>query len=238
MVHSITDNLKSQNALAISVSGADACKFLQGQLTCDVATLEDGRYTLGAYCNIKGKVDSLFYLVRNSNTYFIYLNPALAPATLSELKKYAVFSKVALEMCDKSLLPELDKTDEQEILALIPKLYPATVGMFFPHDLNLPELNAVSFTKGCYRGQEIVARMQHRGKLKRHMYFFIASKSIINPGDDITTTTDNNKVGTVVRVYADPAGPILGLAVVTNAMITQQLKVGSSEILIQKQLDI
>ena len=40
---------------------------------------------------------------------------------------------------------------------------------FTAHDLNLPELNAVSFTKGCYTGQEIVARMHYLGKLKQHL---------------------------------------------------------------------
>jgi len=237
MVQTTTDNPKSPNTRAISVSGPDAGKFLQGQLTCDVIALEDGQYTLGAYCNIKGKVESLFYLVRDDDTYFLYLHPDLAERTLSELKKYAVFSKVTLDLSEKSLPPELARSEEQQVLAQIPQLYPETVGMFFPHDLNLDELDAVSFTKGCYRGQEIVARMQHRGNLKRRMYFFIASKCKINPGDDIVGA-DNTAVGKVVRVYPDPAGPVLGLAVVNDSNIKQQLKAGDCELLIQKTLDI
>jgi folate-binding protein YgfZ len=237
MVQTTTDNTESPNVLAISVSGPDAGSFLQGQITCDVTTLEDGQYTLGAYCNIKGKVESLFYLIRNDDTYFLYLHPDLADPTLTELKKYAVFSKVAIELCEIALPPELARSEEQQILAQIPQLYPETVGLFFPHDLNLPELDAVSFTKGCYRGQEIVARMQHRGNLKRRMYFFISSKCKLNPGDEITGA-DNTAVGKIVRVYPDPAGPVLGLAVVNDANIKQQLKAGNSELLIQKTLDI
>lgn len=44
-----------------------------------------------------------------------------------------------------------------------------TTGQFTPHDLDLPAQDAVSFTKGCYVGQEIVARMQYLGKLKQHL---------------------------------------------------------------------
>lgn len=237
MIQTTTNNQESPNVLAISVRGPDSSKFLQGQLTCDVAALEDGQSTLGAYCNIKGKVESLFYLIRNGDAYFLYPPPDLAEPTLNELKKYAVFSKVALNLCEIPLPPELARSEEQEILAQIPKLYPETVGLFFPHDLNLPELDAVSFTKGCYRGQEIVARMQHRGNLKRRMYFFISSKCKLNPGDEITGV-DNTTVGRIVRVYPDPAGPVLGLAVVNDINTKQQLKAGNSELLIQKTLDI
>ena len=48
----------SLKTLVIQISGTDAGKFLQGQLTCDVLALEDGASSLGAYCNIKGKVES------------------------------------------------------------------------------------------------------------------------------------------------------------------------------------
>ncbi|MDF2691226.1 MAG: folate-binding protein [Gammaproteobacteria bacterium] len=45
-----------------------------------------------------------------------------------------------------------------------------TIGKFLPHDIRLPELNAVSFTKGCYIGQEIIARMHYLGKLKKQLW--------------------------------------------------------------------
>jgi len=47
---------------------------------------------------------------------------------------------------------------------------PETTELFTPQELNLPFINAVSFRKGCYTGQEIVARMHYRGALKRHLY--------------------------------------------------------------------
>ncbi|MHB1947940.1 MAG: CAF17-like 4Fe-4S cluster assembly/insertion protein YgfZ [Gammaproteobacteria bacterium] len=52
----------------------------------------------------------------------------------------------------------------------IPAIYPETCEKFLPHELNLPKLNGVSFKKGCYTGQEIIARMEYRGKLKKNLY--------------------------------------------------------------------
>lgn len=50
---------------------------------------------------------------------------------------------------------------------------------FTPHELNYPYINAVSFRKGCYTGQEIVARMHYRGKLKRHTHRFALNSNEI-----------------------------------------------------------
>jgi len=47
---------------------------------------------------------------------------------------------------------------------------PATVGLLIPQMLNYQHLGGISFTKGCYTGQEVVARMQYHGKLKRHLH--------------------------------------------------------------------
>jgi folate-binding protein YgfZ len=57
-----------------------------------------------------------------------------------------------------------------DVRAGIPTVYPATVEAFVPQMANMQLVDGVSFTKGCYTGQEIVARMQYLGKLKRRMY--------------------------------------------------------------------
>jgi len=48
-------------------------------------------------------------------------------------------------------------------------LSPETSGLFLPQELNLVDFQAVSFTKGCYLGQEIIARLHYLGKLKKHL---------------------------------------------------------------------
>jgi len=57
-----------------------------------------------------------------------------------------------------------------DIRAGIPNVFEDTVDAFVPQMANLQLLGGVSFTKGCYTGQEVVARMQYLGKLKRRMY--------------------------------------------------------------------
>lgn len=49
-------------------------------------------------------------------------------------------------------------------------IYPETIGRFLPHEINLHLLNGISLNKGCYTGQEIIARMHYLGKLKTHCY--------------------------------------------------------------------
>jgi len=219
-------------SLVISVAGPDASKFLQGQLSCDVTALEDGHSTLGAYCNIKGKVEALFTLVRSASTYYLHLPETVITATFNELRKYAVFSKVELSTIEQD---SINQNDEQAILAKIPEIYPETIGLFFPHDLNLPALKAVSFTKGCFRGQEIIARMQHRGNLKRSLQQFSANINSINPGDLVTTgAADNTTVaGTVVRTCLNNNGETMGLAVITDTMLQLPLYVGVPPVKLQ-----
>lgn len=58
--------------------------------------------------------------------------------------------------------------------------------LFTPQMINMEKLGGVSFTKGCYVGQEIVARTEYLGKLKRHLHRLqLHSNHILNPGDEI-----------------------------------------------------
>lgn len=229
MINKTTSSQLFPKMLSIHAVGPDALKFLQGQLTCDVAKLQNGQISLGAYCNIKGRVESLFYIEQKDGEYYLYLHPDLVEPTLKELKKYSVFSKVELNTIEKELPDTINQTDESAILTKIPQLYAQTIGAFFPHDLNLPALGAVSFTKGCYRGQEIVARMQHRGKIKRSLYLFNCDENTeINPGDAINS--NEASVGTVVRSCIDQTGKIIGLAVITDSLVNDPLVIGTSKI--------
>ena len=49
---------------------------------------------------------------------------------------------------------------------------------FLPHNLNLPLLKAVDFNKGCFTGQEVIARMQYKGKLKSHIQLFKSKEQL------------------------------------------------------------
>lgn len=84
------------------------------------------------------------------------------------------------------------------ILSGIPAVYPDTSEKFLPHELNLPALGAVDFNKGCYTGQEIIARMHYRAKLKKHMYLVMASSQLM-PGEEIKPESGaQNSIATVI----------------------------------------
>lgn len=109
-----------------------------------------------------------------------------------------------------------------DILAGIPVIYPQTREAFVPQMANLQLIDGVSFTKGCYTGQEIVARMQYLGKLKRRMYRArVNSDTAPQPGDDVYPANDSQQsCGQLVSVASHPDGDYAALVV---------LKINSAE---------
>jgi hypothetical protein len=96
--------------------------------------------------------------------------------------------------------------DWLEIQAGIPDVYTSTQEEFVPQMLNLDALSAINFKKGCYTGQEIVARTHYLGKVKRRTHLaHIASSIPPQAGDDIKNQT-NEVVGKIVRSAPAPAG--------------------------------
>lgn len=70
---------------------------------------------------------------------------------------------------------------------------------FTPQAFNYPLTNAVSFKKGCYTGQEIVARLHYLGKMKKHMrHFLISSQHIIKVGDKVHLAGHEQSVGDIL----------------------------------------
>lgn len=112
--------------------------------------------------------------------------------------------------------------DLLEIKAGIPTISATTIEKFLPHEVNLPELGAVSFTKGCYKGQEIIARMQYRAQRKKHMYLAqCITNADVLPGTLITDANQKN-VGEVVSAIAVVNKYEL-LAVLQDAMVEEQI---------------
>lgn len=94
-----------------------------------------------------------------------------------------------------------DRWALEDIRAGIPTVYAATRDTFVPQMINLQLIDGVSFNKGCYTGQEIVARMQYLGKLKRRMYLGeVDSAKAPRPGDELhaPSSTSEQASGRVV----------------------------------------
>src|SRR3546814_10468508 len=80
-----------------------------------------------------------------------------------------------------------------QIRAGIGQVMPATRELFIPQMLNLQAVGGVSFKKGCYTGQEIVARMQYLGKLKRRLYRLqLDASELPEPGDRKSTRLNSS----------------------------------------------
>jgi tRNA-modifying protein YgfZ len=251
----------------MSVTGDDAEKFLQGQLTCDVEAVSHSVSCLGACCDNKGRVIANFRLVRFQDYFFLEMQPELLAQLQSVLEKYMIFYQCSIGDAstiyhrygltgDEStqflsslfpVLPDksnqiithlgmhlirlfdkptrfelwLDSANKPEIFSImnqeltlksrenwdlldlqagIYQIENNESGIYTPQLLNFDLAGLIDFDKGCYTGQEIVARMHYRGKAKKRLYrLFIKSIEEIKVGASITLK-GNDKLGKVIKI--------------------------------------
>lgn len=184
----------------IDFSGNHVGQFLQGQLTADINALIEGKPQITAHCNAKGRVISLLDIVQQDGNYRLYMPSNMLDIAEKHLKKYAQFSRISLH-CYTSVIDDatFNAWRLQRIQQNMPSLFPHTSEVFLPHHINLPELNGVSFSKGCYVGQEIIARMQHLGNIKQHMHYYqLHSQQTLSPGDALFA--DQNEKQEVAKI--------------------------------------
>jgi len=194
----------------ISVVGTDAFDFLQNQLTNDLRLLESEAEILAAWCNPKGRV-IWFGTVRAIESGFALSVAAdIAEDVVSRLTVFRFRAKVEFSIDDGGSV-------DAEFLV---KHGYAFIGreqleQFTPHMLNLDLLGAVSVDKGCYPGQEIVARTHFRGATKRRLMRFESTEPV-SPGDKVSDGERDvgevlNTVGTdlLAVVPTDKAGAAL-----------------------------
>lgn len=104
---------------------------------------------------------------------------------------------------------------------------PATSGLMTPHMLGLDKLDYISFSKGCYRGQEVIARTEYQGTNKRHVSYWLSPKPC-HPAD-VCTTQDQEAVGRVITCIPFD-GQFLVQAVVHERALDQALMIGDHAI--------
>ncbi|MFO7542541.1 MAG: folate-binding protein [Thiobacillus sp.] len=120
--------------------------------------------------------------------------------------------------------------DWLRLSAGIPMIVAATQELFVPQMVNLEAIGGVSFQKGCYPGQEIVARSQYLGKLKRRM-FLAHVDAAPAPGDPLYSADhDGQSTGTIVNAAPAPTGGFDVLAVVqVDSARTQTLHLKAAD---------
>ncbi|MGB0893023.1 MAG: tRNA-modifying protein YgfZ [Parashewanella sp.] len=259
----------------LSLEGEQAQSFLQGQVTADVISLEQGQWCWGAHCDPKGKMLASFRLFE-ANEQLMMLMPISAVAIdLAQLQKYAVFSKVELSdasdnwamygvagagassfiesnlgklesnvhvfeqgivikdadrfiviirsECESDWLADqtiFDATAWQqiEVRSGYPNIAAHHSGEFVPQMCNLDAIGGISFTKGCYMGQETVARMKYRGGNKRALYVLSGSTAEQVAADssiEIALESGFRRAGKVVE-WVQRENEVLLTAVLAN----------------------
>ena len=117
--------------------------------------------------------DSLSPVIQIKNTTIIYLAGSIERYLLIDEPEHI---KTIIASFDLNIFPS-QVWDLIEITEGMPLLTEGNVGIFVPQMLNMQAINGISFTKGCYLGQETVARMQYLGKNKKAL-FTVSGKNI------------------------------------------------------------
>jgi tRNA-modifying protein YgfZ len=117
-----------------------------------------------------------------------------------------------------------------QVRAGIGQVMGPTRELFIPQMINLQAVDGVSFKKGCYTGQEIVARMQYLGKLKRRQYrLALEQKDIPVPGTEIFSPTHGSSVGEVVLAASTGQGCELLAVLSAESVEDDNLHLGGLE---------
>lgn len=117
-----------------------------------------------------------------------------------------------------------------QIRAGVGQVFGSTREEFIPQMLNLQAVGGVSFKKGCYTGQEIVARMQYLGKLKRRLYrLTLAEQALPEPGTALFSPVHASAVGNVVIAANTENGLELLAVLQADAVENGQIHLGSPQ---------
>jgi folate-binding protein YgfZ len=196
----------------ISVSGSDAFEFLQNLLTNDLGLLETEAEIFAALCNPKGRVIWFGTVHPTDSGYAMSVATDLAEDIVRRLTMFRFRSRVEFAI-------EEGGTVDAEFL--ISNGYPFIGAiqseLFTPHMLNLDLLGAVSVDKGCYPGQEVVARTHFRGATKRRLMRF-ESSAPVSPGDKVSD--GEREIGEVLNAVGKHS-----LAVVPIDKVNQELTI-------------
>lgn len=185
------------NRSVLRISGDDARLFLQGLVTQDVSNVRQGEAVFTALLTPQGKILFDFFLIPADDGLFIDCDAGAAPALLKKLNLYKLRAKVTLgaesrlavgigdhpgayadprheQMPSRAIVmvgaaPSADEDYDALRQSIgIPEFGRDFVGEeVFLLDVNYDALNAVSYKKGCFIGQEVTSRMKRKGEIRK-----------------------------------------------------------------------
>jgi folate-binding protein YgfZ len=193
----VTIQDQTNTCIRIGITGKNAHTLLQSTLTTTPSTEPLSVTTIP-----NGQV-----ICHSENRFEMLIDTNQAIPLWKELGKQAQYTGAA-------------NWDRQEIQEGIPAIFQATQEQFIPQMVNLDIIGGVGFRKGCYPGQEIVARTQYLGKVKRRMYrAHLADASLnVTAGDNLFSADTGNQVcGTIVNAAPSLTDGIDVLAVIQTS---------------------
>ncbi len=210
----------------ISVTGTDARRFLHAQTTRDLLDPAAAAGTTAAWLSAKGRVRAIFDIVPHDSGLWLVLEAERIDWLIRELRKFVLRADVVLaadtDNADAVIARLPDATGLAAVRAGRAAVPEALAERYTAHMLNLDLLGAVSFTKGCYPGQEIVARTEHLGEVKRRLRRFSTGPGTRPAAGDAVIEPGGDPIGEVNRAAATDDGYEL-LAVVTLERANQPL---------------
>ena len=173
----------------LTLQGEDAEKFLQGQLTCDVTKLGLS-YQAAAIGNLKGRIEFGIWIKKQAEKqYDVVISSDCADAFQAHLKKFGAFSKfdtstpTPIYPCVIDNVPTFSHQDDHNtpdnIQAWMQSsiesgnywIVAATQGEFQPQELRLHQRGGMDYDKGCYLGQEVIARIYFKSAPKAFLHY-------------------------------------------------------------------
>lgn len=217
---------------SLRVGGADAETFLQGQLSADLRALTPERAAWASYNSPKGRMLAVMSMVRDGDGIDLRMPKALLEPVSRRLRMFVLRSKVSLALREPRATDAGTQIRDRTSLieAGIPVVYLETQDRWVAQMANLDLLGGISFDKGCYTGQEVVARLHYLGNLKKRMFLVRGSGSAPAPGTSIHDAEgDGQAVGDVVDAVASDEGFVASAVLQVAASAKATLVLDRSE---------
>jgi len=182
----------------VRVTGPDTWTFLQSLLSQDVDGMDDGETRRTLLLTPQGKVDVLADLTRDGDGAVLATDPGFGEHLADALTRFKIRTKVEFAVDDAPAVDDATLVAEhvERVTAGVPQLGTDLDDSVIPQEAFL-ERDSVSFTKGCFVGQELVCRIDSRGHVNRFLRHVVAdaSDALLPVGADVVV--DGKSVGTI-----------------------------------------